>query len=34
MDGCAISKPWGYEEMENPDDKVNIGAFRDAKRCI
>ena len=24
-------KPWGYEEMKNPDDKINIGAFRNAK---
>ena len=25
-------KPWGYEEMKNPDEKVNIGAFDDAKK--
>ena len=24
---------WGYEEMKNPDAKVNIGAV-EAKRCI
>ena len=28
----SISKPWGYEEMENPDEKVIIEAFRDAKK--
>ena len=27
----TISKPWGNEEMKNPDEKVNIGAFRNAK---
>ena len=25
-------KPWGYEEMTKPDEKVNIGAFHDAKK--
>ena len=32
--GChnSISKPWGYEEMKNPDEKVDIAAFRDAKK--
>ena len=29
----SMSKPWGYEEMKNPDAKVNIGAV-EAKRCI
>ena len=24
-----IVKPWGYEEMRNPDEKVNTEAFRD-----
>ena len=24
-------KPWGYEKTKNPDEKINIGAFRDAK---
>ena len=28
----SISKPWGYEEMKNPDKKVNVEAFRDAKK--
>ena len=28
-----MSKLWGYEEMKNPDAKVNIGAV-EAKRCI
>ena len=34
--GChnSISKPWGYEEMENPSEKVNIGAFCDAKKKV
>ena len=25
-------KPWGYEEMTKPDEKVNVGAFHDAKK--
>ena len=25
-------KALGYEEMKNPDEKVNIEAFRDAKK--
>ena len=28
----SISKPWGYVEMKNPDKKVNVEAFRDAKK--
>ena len=28
-------KPWEYEEMKNSDGKVNIRAFRDAKKqCL
>ena len=26
------TKPWGYEKMKNPDEKVDIGAFHDAKK--
>ena len=26
-------KPWGYEEMKNPDEKVDVGAFHDAKKA-
>ena len=25
-------KPWGYEEIKNSDEKVNIRAFRDEKQ--
>ena len=25
-------KPWGYEEMKNSDEKVNIKAFRDVRK--
>ena len=25
-------KAWGYDEMKNPDEKVNIGAFCDIKK--
>ena len=27
-------KPWGYEEMKNPDEKVDMGAFHDAKKAV
>ena len=27
-------KPWGYEEMTKPDEKVNIGAFHCAKKAV
>ena len=27
-------KPWGYEEMKNSDEKVNIKAFRDVRKRI
>ena len=26
------TKPWGYEKMKNPDEKVDIGTFHDAKK--
>ena len=29
----SISKPWGYEEMKNPDERVNIGAV-EAKNAV
>ena len=25
-------KPWDYEEMKNPDKRVNIGTFHDVKK--
>jgi len=31
---ATISNPWGNEEMKNPEEKANIGAFRNAKSCI
>ena len=27
-----MSKPWGCEEIKNPDEKDSVGAFHDAKK--
>ena len=27
-------KPWEYEEMKNPDEKVNMGAFCKCKKAV